>query len=69
MPAQIGPSFVALVSDGAGFTETDVVYTVDGLQPGWPLPSLTVSEYTLVTVGVAVGLAAEAEANDKPNQT
>ena len=42
-PLHIGPLLVG-AAVGVGFTVTDVVYTVDGLQPEWPLPSLTVSE-------------------------
>ena len=49
---------------GIAFTVTLVVYTVAGAQPGLPLPSLTVSEYTEVAVGVAVGFCVVVE--DKP---
>jgi hypothetical protein len=42
------------------------VYTVDGLQPECPLPSVTVSEYTPVTVGVAVGVAPVVATSDAP---
>ena len=42
-PLHIGPLLVG-AAVGVEFTVTDVVYTVDGLQPEWPLPSLTVSE-------------------------
>ena len=53
-PLQIGPLFVG-DAVGTASTVTVVVYTVTGLQP---LPVLvTVSEYVLVIVGVAVGLA------------
>jgi hypothetical protein len=47
-------------------TVTDVVYTVAGAQPGWLEPSVTVSEYILVTVGVAVGAATTDDDNDEP---
>jgi hypothetical protein len=61
-PLHIGPS---LDGDAVGTksTVTEVVYTVDGLQPGL-LPFDTVSEYTPVTVGVAVGFCAVDE--DRP---
>ena len=49
----IGPVFVG-PAVGAGVTVTCVVYIVAGLQPG----ILTVNEYVLVTVGVAVGFCA-----------
>ncbi len=42
---------------GAGFTVTVVVYIVVGEQPE-PGPLFTVSEYVVVTVGVAVGFCA-----------
>ena len=64
-PLQIGPLLVG-AAIGVGLTVTDVVYTVAGEQPGCVLPSLTVSEYTLVAVGVAVGLAAVALYDDGP---
>jgi hypothetical protein len=51
---------------GVLFTLTEVVYTVDGLQPECPLPSLTVTEYTDVTVGVAVGPATFVADSDEP---
>jgi hypothetical protein len=38
-------------------TVTVVVYIVDGEQPDAAVPFVTVNEYVLVTVGVAVGLA------------
>jgi hypothetical protein len=41
---------------------------VAGAQPAAPLPSVTVSEYTEVTVGVAVGLATVVDDNDGPLQ-
>jgi hypothetical protein len=66
-PAHIGPLFDG-AAVGVVFTVTDVVYTVAGLQPGWPLPSLTVRLYTPVTVGVAVGLAAVDEDKAEPLQ-
>ena len=53
-PLQMGPLLVG-AAVGVAFTVTLVVYTVAGAQPGLPLPSLTVSEYTEVAVGVAVG--------------
>jgi hypothetical protein len=40
---------------GATLTVAEVVYTVEGLQPGLVEPSLTVSEYTVDTIGTAVG--------------
>jgi hypothetical protein len=43
------------VAAGVGLTETTVVYTVDGTQPEALVPLVTISEYVLVTVGVAVG--------------
>ncbi len=42
-PLQIGPLFVG-AAVGVVLTVTDVVYTVDGAQPGWLEPSVTVSE-------------------------
>lgn len=53
-PAQIVPLFVG-AAVGTELTVTAVVYTVPGLHPGLPLPSVTVKEYVVVTVGVAVG--------------
>jgi hypothetical protein len=64
-PLHIGPLFVG-AAVGVVLTVTDVVYTVDGLQPGFPEPSVTVNEYTVVTVGVAVGLAIVFEDNELP---
>ena len=52
-PKQIGLLLVAPVDDGTGLTVTVVVYTVEGEQPEPTL--LTVSEYVVVIVGVAVG--------------
>ena len=52
-PTQIGPLLVVPVDDGTGLTVTEVVYTVDGLQPE-PVV-LTVNECVEVIVGVAVG--------------
>jgi hypothetical protein len=49
---------------GVALTETVVVYIVDGEQPEIAVPLVTVSEYVLVTVGVAVGFSVVAE--DKP---
>jgi hypothetical protein len=66
-PTQIGPLFDG-AAVGVVFTTTEVVYTVAGAQPGWPLPSLTVRLYTPVTVGVAVGLAIDEEDNETPLQ-
>ena len=66
-PLQIGPLFVG-AAVGVVFTVTEVVYTVAGAQPGCVEPSVTVSEYTLVTVGVAVGLAIADDDNDEPLQ-
>ena len=54
-PAHIATPGTVLIIGGA-FKVTVVVYTVPELQPE-PL-LLTVTEYVLVTVGVAVGLAA-----------
>ena len=52
-PLHIYPLFDG-AAVGVEFTVTFVVYTVAGLQPGLPLPSDTVNEYTKVDVGVAV---------------
>jgi hypothetical protein len=54
LPAHNGPLLVG-AAVGIAFTVTEVVYTVAGLQPGLPEPSVTVKEYVAVTVGVAVG--------------
>jgi hypothetical protein len=64
-PLQIGPLFVG-AAVGVALTVTDVVYTVDGAQPASLVPSLTVSEYTVVEVGVAVGLATVDDDKDEP---
>jgi hypothetical protein len=66
-PTHIGPLFVG-AAVGVLLTVTDVVYTVAGEQPGCVEPSVTVSEYTLVTVGVAVGLATTDDDKDEPLQ-
>jgi hypothetical protein len=66
-PLHIGPLFVG-AAVGVAFTVTEVVYTVAGEQPGCVEPSVTVSEYTLVTVGVAVGLATTDDDKDEPLQ-
>ena len=66
-PLQIGPLFVG-AAVGVVLTVTDVVYTVAGAQPGCVEPSVTVSEYTLVTVGVAVGAATTDDDKDEPLQ-
>ena len=58
-PLQIGPLFVG-EAVGLALTVTVVVYLVAGLQPGAP-PPLTVNEYVLVIVGVAVGFCAVVE--------
>ena len=42
---------------------------MDGAQPGWLLPSLTVSEYTAVADGVAVGFSAVDPVSDEPVHT
>jgi hypothetical protein len=42
------------------------VYTVAGAQPASLVPSLTVSEYTVVEVGVAVGFSEVVADNDEP---
>lgn len=59
-PLQIGLVFVG-AAVGVGLTVTVVVYMVVGLQPDAAVPLVTVSEYTLVVVGVAVGLATTAD--------
>jgi hypothetical protein len=64
-PLHIGPLFVG-AAVGVLFTVTEVVYIVDGLQPGLPEPSVTATEYTDVTVGVAVGFATVDEDKDGP---
>ena len=56
------------IADGIGFAITVVVYIIDGLHPGNPLPFVTVREYTVVTVGVAIGFWAVVEANPGPLQ-
>ena len=61
-PLQITPLLVGAAT-GIGFTLTVVVYIVDGAQPLSVVPSDTVSEYTPVTVGVAVGFST-ADAKD-----
>jgi hypothetical protein len=66
-PTHIGPLLVG-AAVGVAFTATDVVYTVDGLQPASAVPSLTVRLYTVFTVGVAVGLATEDDDNEVPLQ-
>ena len=66
-PEHIGPLLVG-AAVGVAFTVTDVVYTVDGLQPASAVPSLTVRLYTVVAVGVAVGLATEDDDNEVPLQ-
>jgi hypothetical protein len=66
-PTHIGPLLVG-AAVGVAFTATDVVYTVDGLQPASVVPSLTVRLYTEVAVGVAVGLAIEEDDNEVPLQ-
>jgi hypothetical protein len=53
-PLQIYPLFVG-PAVGAEFTVTVVVYIVDGVQPDAAVPFVTVNEYVLLTVGVAVG--------------
>ena len=68
LPTQTDAIPVIEPATGKGFTVTDVVYTVAGLQPGWLLPSLTVRLYTPVTVGVAVGLAIVNEDRAEPLQ-
>ena len=57
-PLQIYPLFVG-AAEGVAFTVTEVVYIVAGLQPLSPLPSLTVTEYTPVTVGESDGVGEE----------
>ncbi len=42
-PLHIGPLLVGAAA-GALFTDTEVVYTVDGLHPGFTDPSVTVNE-------------------------
>lgn len=58
---QYVPPPLTVVTAGVAFTVTTVVYTVPGLQPGNAVPLVTVREYVLVMVGVAVGLATAAE--------
>jgi hypothetical protein len=53
---------------GFALTVTEVVYTSDGEQPGCVLPSVTVTEYMLVLVGVAVGFSALLDDSDVPLQ-
>jgi hypothetical protein len=55
-------------ADGVDFTVTEVVYTVEGLQPLSPLPSLTVTEYTPVTVGDRDGVGDEEVKPSGPDQ-
>jgi hypothetical protein len=64
-PLHIGLLFVG-AAVGVEFTVTEVVYTVEGLQPECPEPSVTVNEYTLVAVGVAVVLAPVVAASEVP---
>jgi hypothetical protein len=59
---------VTLVKVGIGLTVTVVVYMIDGLHPGLPEPSVTVSEYVDVTVGVAVGFSVVFEESEGPLQ-
>ena len=66
-PLQIGPSLDG-AAVGVGLTVTVVVYTVTGAQPD-ALMLLTVSEYVLVTVGVAVGFCAVVELRLLPLHT
>ena len=54
-PTHIGALVVIPVDDGTGFTDTVVVYVLVPVHPP-PVP-VTVSEYVLVTLGVAVGFA------------
>lgn len=54
-PSHIGPSLPG-AAVGAAWTVTEVVYRTT--QPGWLVPSVTVSEYTVVPLGVAEGLSA-----------
>jgi len=58
-PHQLGPSVQSVLVPPSQFpgavTDTVVVYTVAGAQPGFEVPLVTVRAYTLVTVGVAVG--------------
>ena len=56
-PTQIEP-LLAGAAVGMPLTVTEVVYTVLGAQPGASVPLLTVSEYTVVAVGIAVGFCA-----------
>jgi hypothetical protein len=67
-PTQIGPLLVG-AAIGVLLTVTEVVYTVVGAQPGWVDPSLTVSEYTEVAEGVAVGFSTDVLDNAEPLHT
>jgi hypothetical protein len=67
-PLHIGPLFVGAAT-GVLFTVTDVVYTVDGAQPASVVPSLTVKEYTVEDVGVAVGFSVVEPVSDEPVHT
>jgi hypothetical protein len=67
-PLHIGPLLVGAAT-GVLFTVTEVVYTVDGAQPASVVPSLTVSEYTVVDVGVAVGFSVVEPVSDDPVHT
>ena len=64
-PLHMGPLLVG-AAVGTAFTVTDVVYTVDGLQPLCPVPSLTVKEYTEVAAGDAVGVALVVLPSEEP---
>jgi hypothetical protein len=59
-PLHITPLFIGAAT-GFDLTVTAVVYTVEGTQPDAAVPLVTVNEYVLVTVGVAVGLASVEE--------
>ena len=62
---QIGPLCDG-VAAATELTVTVVVYTVPGVQPDVPALLLTVNEYVLVTVGVAVGFCAVVDDNAGP---
>ena len=66
-PLQIGPLLDG-AAVGVALTVTEVVYTVAGEHPASAVPSLTVSEYTVVDVGVAVGFSVLVADNDEPLQ-
>jgi hypothetical protein len=68
LPQKVPPP-VTDTASGSGLTVTDVVYTVDGVQPDAVVPFVTINEYVLVTVGVAVGFSAVVEESPGPLHT